>query len=689
MRTKGLDLKNLIKYSVFSWIMLLSAITFGQPDSTKSYISDLYQSWLNTYYDYSFEHVSGKTDHMQALFEKQFDDSNRVRNFLAEFKSLESEFYKKDYGIGFNAGFLNNPTGGEQDFDNIIYRSRFISDIGWDILRSGYLHNRLKAQIAANESKIALIEDKELQKNARFAILWNYIIYQFNIQKIEILDERMKLAEDKIEVIKKLYLLNLVDQEELLKNLEALAEIRSMYKVYADFNEQLQQEYLFESTDTLELPLIDIQYSLIRDKLNGEQEDSIVFYLKENIDLENRFINEVSLRTSVRYSYYDLATITPSSRDFFSLGLTLGIPLNFNRKVKKEWIELQKESVSFIPEEERIALQKAILTNYYEYRYKLKQFTSMHYKRLMYEELLRKENARYSVDYLSFNPVSSLRILDDLMKIDIEMIDLKQQMYLKLIAIHADLPFTEIEDLYSIYIPENQDQKIYSSDRAIYIWDNIFAEKSLPFLISYMDKAEFERAVISFNNDSSHNNQKIKFIDTLSSGNIEIEIMTGRNSLIEEDPVPYFEKIFAGLDFTKISAVHLDVEPHTLADWDQKKKEYLDKYIDLLDKAKTYCEQRNVSLSVSVPVHYPEEYLQKIYEYADLVYFMAYENIKTDYILRKVKDFPENKTVIALRTEDFTNMLEIESKIIDLQEAYKPVFFAIHDLRRIIELEKK
>ena len=667
----------------------MPAILCSQEDSTKIYIEDLYKNWQNTYSAYTGDYDIGRPDEASILFANDFADSIYVDNYIANLKDKEAEFYRKDYGIGLNAGFLHNPTGGEQDFDNIIYRSRFISSVGWDILRSGYVHNRLKAQIAENEKSIALIEDKEIRKNASFAIIWNYIIYQFNLQKIQVLDDRMSLAQDKIDAVKKLYFLNKVDETELLKHLESIAEIRSMYKVYKDFNEQLKIEYNFQDQDSLKLPLIDIKYEEIEHFLDGKKEDSIVFYEKENIDLKNKFINEISLRTSLRYSYYDLVTNNPSSRDFISLGVSLGIPLNFNHKVKKEWMDIQKESLEYIPEKERIQLQKSILTNYYEFRYKLKQYTGMHYKRLLYRELLRKENARYSIDYLSFNPVSSLRVLDDLLKIDIEMLDLKQQMYLKLISIHADMTHNDINDLYTVTQLDKELEKVYSSNRSVYVWDDIFNESKNAFLLRYIEKEKFQNVIISYNKAQENNDEKLNFIDSLKLQGVGIEIMTGKNSLLGQNPNDYYNLITKSLDLDNIDALHLDVEPHTFDDWKENKTKYLNEYIELLDKTRDYCDQRKISLSVSVPLHYPKDYLQMIYDRVDKVYFMAYENVDTDYIVRKVKDFDREKTIISLRTEDFRNLLEIEMKIIDIQSKYQPLEFTIHDLRRMINLEKK
>jgi hypothetical protein len=275
------------------------------------------------------------------------------------------------------------------------------------------------------------------------------------------------------------------------------------------------------------------------------------------------------------------------------------------------------------------------------------------------------------------------------MKIDIEMLDLKQQMYLKLISIHTEIPYSEVNELYTIHELDDEFEKIYSSKRSIYIWDNIFDNYDLSFLLNYIEKADFNKVIISYNQKQNNNKIKNSFINTLFNKGVQVEIMTGKNSLLGSSPISYYDSITQSLDFNKINALHIDVEPHTFDDWSSNKAFYLDQYLVLLDESLIFCKKNNIKLSVSIPLHFPKEYIEKIYQRSDLVYFMAYENIKTDYIVRKVKDFDASKTIIALRTEDFKNLLEIETKIIDIQTQYVPNQFVIHDLRRVIEFEKQ
>ena len=71
---------------------------------------------------------------------------------------------------------------------------------------------------------------------------------------------------------------------------------------------------------------------------------------------------------------------------------------------------------------------------------------------------------------------------------------------------------------------------------------------------------------------------------------------------------------------------------------------------------------------------------------------MCYENVKSEYIERKVKPYVDNgkkKLILAFRTEDFGNRIEMEDKIKDLQKLTNLNAFAYHDLRRIISFDQR
>ena len=110
-----------------------------------------------------------------------------------------------------------------------------------------------------------------------------------------------------------------------------------------------------------------------------------------------------------------------------------------------------------------------------------------------------------------------------------------------------------------------------------------------------------------------------------------------------------------------------------------------------MGKISTYCNAHELKLAVSIPVHYGQKVVDKLLAITDEIYFRCYENVKTSYIVNKVKPFIDNgkdKIVLALRTEDFANRIEMEDKIKELKTLTSVNAFAYHDLRRMVSFDR-
>jgi hypothetical protein len=186
--------------------------------------------------------------------------------------------------------------------------------------------------------------------------------------------------------------------------------------------------------------------------------------------------------------------------------------------------------------------------------------------------------------------------------------------------------------------------------------------------------------------------EKRKFIE-FANENAEVHYMLGENSLFySEDIAGYLNQILDKYGEVQPTGIHVDIEPHTFDEWPTEKAKLLSQYLEMMGKISTFCDDHKLQLSVSIPLHYGEEVIDKLLVICDHIYFMCYENVKTSYIVNKVKPFLDNgkdKLVLALRTEDFANRIEMEHKIKELQEQTSLSSFAYHDLRRMISFDKK
>ena len=555
-----------------------------------------------------------------------------------------------------------------------------------DLLSSGLFANNTKAQIKRNEYEIRRLQSPEEVKQSERYLKWHNIIYQFNLKKIEVLRSRETLAAEVVQVATKLNYLKYLSQQDLLKAISSHAEIQSMLNIYESYNDQLASELKISNQQNVEFPPIDLDYTYSYKLLTSEEPDSIASLMIENIELADKTINEFKLKPFVAFNYFDLVSESPSYRSYVAVGVTVGAPLNFNSKNRAE-LRDAKAKLALTPMGSRPEVQQDVLTQFYEFRYKLKQYTNLHYKRVSISELLRKEQARYEVSNLAFNPITALKLIDNMMQVDIEMIDTKQQMYLKALNIYTDLPYSKANSLVHPISMKRTDGSPDHSN-SIYVWSNTIRKYDPAVLAHYLNLNPFKKATLSFNSNTEDQKRANLFIDQLISENIEVEIMIGKNKLIDGGFTEYMHKLESQFDAKKITSINLDVEPHTKDDWHENKPMYLKKYHALVKEARNYCDSQGWQLTVSIPTHYPEEDIRKIYEQVDGVYFMCYENVKTDFIVRKTNIYPKGKTFIALRTNDFSNRLDMENKYRELNMTTTVAGYLVHDLGSLLEFDE-
>ena len=671
-------------------ICCCSIYSFGQDNEVSNYINDLYKTWDSVYLNYRTFHDGGDSTAAINLIKKvpiisTETEISSVEGLKQQVLLNEAKVLDGDIGLGIRGDYIYNLDPGIGFDDNLFYTQKFRVGLEMDILNSGYFANNDKARIKYNELEIRKLQSPEEEKKRERYLKWHNIIYQFNLKKIEILTTREELAANRVSMATKLNHFKYLSQEELIKTISSHAEIQSMLNIYESYNQQLASELQVKDETAIHYPLIDLDYSYSYKLITTEQPDSIASLMIENIKLSDKTINEFRLRPFFAYNFYDLVTDNPSNRNYFSVGLTVGAPLNFNSKNRAD-LRDAKTNLALVPTASNPEIQADVLTQFYEFRYKLKQYSNLYYKRKTFNELIRQERVKHDISPLSFNPMAALKLMDQLMQIDIEMIDAKQQMYLKALNIYTDLPYSQANKLVHP-IDLSKTEKDYGHQNSIYVWSNTVLNNDPAILAHYIDLNPFHKTTISFNSNPKAQEKTIHFINLLTQEGIDVEIMIGKNKLINGGFKEYMSTIEPKLDWSKISAIHLDVEPHTNDDWHENKQEYLKKYHTLLESAKTYCDKKNIQLGVSIPTHYPEEDIRKIYEVADQVYFMCYENVKTDFIVRKTNIYPVEKTYIALRTNDFKNRLEMEEKFNELNTITKVAGFVIHDLGSLLEFD--
>jgi hypothetical protein len=631
--------------------------------------------------------VMGKSQ-VLSFFEP--DLSSQSIQMSDSINNLKKDYLRKDIGLDFKSNYVKNQKSDLLNLDdNLPFVSRYQSTIEWDLLKSGLFANRKEAKKLDLQSQINNSMNKYATNKNSYLDSYNSIIQSFNNQKSALLKNRENLLSKLNGSLSRLYLSNTLQQNEWFEIQQRLAENKSLNQIYIPYNEVSKSSFVL--INNIQFPVFDINEAELMKFQHSFHQDSLEFYFKQINKLSENWLNTVSLSPFTRFNYYNLLTGTEaSSRAFMSFGANLSIPLDFNRSKLKSINELEmKQTIESIHNQHQFYYEE-LANDLYEYRYHLYQYTNLFYKRSVIDDAITIEKIKRELNPANYSPIKACKLVDDYYRIELEMLEVNQKMYLKLLRIHQKNSKISMNDLVKPFdlLGTNKSDSIRS--KSVYIWSKTLQKFSPDFLFQYIKMNDFDKVIMAIQEDSI-STQNI-FCSYLAKNKIEVELMLGSNkAFFEKDFQLYLKNKLANVDLVNVNTIHLDIEPHTFSDWKENKESYLKQYLKIVQEASTFSKSKGVKLSVSIPLYYSEEITKQILETVDLVYFMAYENINEDYILKKIKPYESkyNKIVLAFRTEDFSNRSILDNYISNAISKFNVSKFAIHDLGRLILLDTK
>ncbi|MBC7863529.1 MAG: hypothetical protein IAF38_11175 [Bacteroidia bacterium] len=634
----------------------------------------------------SFSDVSdsSKTDPFKLKTE---DNTNyRLNELLIKAKKKEREIYKKTTGLELFGNYTENFNSPfyESD-DNVIFRRRAQMGVDWSIFNNGWYENKIRAKQTDYEIKALKETMVKAGRSKNFNAVKSAIFYSFNKLKTDLLDQRKILSEKHITEAEKLFELKQLTKENYLKILQNKTDISSQLSVYRDYNMAIESA-LAQNMTELNLPLVDIDLFKVFSASVVPAIDSSWYYKVKKQELEYNKWRKLNLHAQVKYNYFDLVTASTNNRHFVSAGITFGLPLQLTRKPRLELLETEKEIIKLQNTQQNGEINYIILNLCYEYRYKLKQYLNLLEKRNYFYELVRIERVKHEFNDLEFNPSVALLMIDDIYKIDLELLDLKQDMYRHLLEISDKLPDMDIN---KVIIPVNLIEK-NPPIRAVYVWSAALDSLGADFISEYCQLNNFNRIIVSAKPEKAYMK---KVNELLSKTNAAVELMVGKNKLLTEgNYLAYFEEIKKEVDFSRVKALHLDIEPHTMDEFKAGKELLFGKYKTMLGVASDFTRQNKILLSVSIPLSYPDDVLKSIDSLCDQIYLMAYENTNEDFIFKKSleeRKIDLKRLVIAQRTKDFSNKVELNEKIKTLIEKLAIKNYAVHDIDDLVKMDEK
>ena len=651
-------------------------------------VSDLFE---NQILDYSQEKVVTDTNLVSRLFTLNFDSTSSIYLDSA-YKAQLAKRYRGDIGLSFNTWYIYNTEPGFGPNEDVYYTQRANLTLGMDLLNSGLYDNRLQARRIENDIKIQQIKKKEIESIYRYEDIYNYIIYIFNTEKLNTIDERINLLNRQIQIIEMLYTTKDKTWEEVIELKGKIARAQNMYNKWQNYNNLLRDK-IMANTDlpvdfnASKLPVLEpIPDSLFAQSMldsTGNFEELMQLEM-ENIELKNKSLQNYTLRPFVRYNLIDQDQ--PFDRTYASAGVSLTVPINFHGSKSVNKYEQQLVTDNHYKKEKNDGHE--LLNYYYEYSFKYEQLIDFYYTKFKIEERLRREIIKYQFGDISFSPLMAINYMDELMANKLEIIDLKQNLYLKLLRmseyVEKETPMEYCKEL----SPSDLLFK-YQQKRSTYIWSKFFNAQDNLFLIHYLSNNEIKKVFLS-PGPQPLNDKIVDFNKIANKHYITSIAMIGNNKLaLEVNETELSDKLneLVSLGF---KGFHFDIEPQTFPDWEGNQEFYINNILKVLQIARGIADQNGLEVSMSISIHYPESAIQKIYPFCDEVYLMAYERPDIEFIKRKTQEefnLDANKTIISIRTKDFPNRLVMEKFIELLDQEMDLEKIAIHDLGTLFELD--
>ncbi|MEO1263206.1 MAG: hypothetical protein AAFZ15_30630 [Bacteroidota bacterium] len=458
-------------------------------------INDLGKTSLEKEEEYNLYVV----DAIMNLKDAELEPINRDRYYDLKIKQLE-----QDWGLNLRAQVNNNFDNyffNQDEFDDQLTPLRVRAGLDWEIMRNGLLAHQNKIQQLKNEKQIDWITYDKQKNTERYFYRYNILIYYFNVEKIKLLRERKKLLEEQLQLLYRIYYIRDIMFEEIIAMKGQLEQLEVQLNNYLEYNALMESiigiNQFPTDIDVMKLPVVDLNINdLLKDSahvLNLDWTDALE---RENDRLKNAPVNDISLRVQL---FQNLGFADPNSprQTYTSGGLVASVPLEFlyrgdiNEQIADENASIRKQQSKY----SNLNTATEITNYYYEFNYKMKQYVEFLYKYMLYEEKLRVEQVDkvHFTDY--YQPFRILKYYDQLQLVKLELIDLKQQLYLFLLKIYSKTNLKSLKD-YLRPIASNDYYAKLPASRTIFMKEADFKKYDAHFIENYLRFNDFNYAIL-------------------------------------------------------------------------------------------------------------------------------------------------------------------------------------------------
>ena len=648
-------------------------------------VSDIFMDAVN---GSVYNDIHGDTSLLNKIFVTNYT-SNDVGQAYHAAIDQKIKAQRGDFGLNIKGDYTENFTPGLSVDEDLTFKRRFYLGLEWDIIKGGLFDagnkiHQLKMQSILKEYEILETSEKE---NYRY--LFNYINYIFNEQKLKLLEERKGLIKKQLKFTKELYHLRYVGWEKVLKYQEKLEDIDQYIYQFEKFNKHIAAnipDTLITAGLTAEhLPLFDVDLDSLMMMYYGHHEEDTVTQIKLALYKDQiKWWKDITLKPFVRYNIYE--NEFNAMRSYGSAGVSLRVPLRFHNKQKL----MRSQELIYSSEQfnELEAGGNELVNIYAEFGFKLKQIKSFYYKKILNDELIRKELVKKEYRDVAFNPVYTLGLIDDKKAIESEIVDLKKRMYINLVRLAFYLEDRKPTNFITVLKPSDFTGR-YEGSVKMFVTNKDIKANSPEGIVNYLWKNEFMDVIVENNGNELSDDLKL-MTEKSSFANIFYTVMkqipdSGRYPDVAADMSQVLQ-----WDNAQIIGLHYEMNMNSVNDSMSEQDE-----VDLSDWVSSISSEvskSSIRLSIGIPSGLSINVLNRIFRKFDLVFVHDTgtpnaERVSSQYASEI--NLNSDKFVLALSGTNFANRIHLEDYLSNLYNSVGVNNFAFSNFSGMMTVDYK
>lgn len=394
---------------------------------------------------------------LDSLYTVGFSDLGQLKDQIFR---RESENYSKDYGISAGVSISNS----EFNLEDNGFSTRM--RVNMDVLNNGWASNKMEAERKELQKELMALHGDVETLNHNYGIYYDFLIYLFNLEKEPIITELLDVTNELEYNYTNLYYNKLATFEEVIDARSKINRYQSLLIAIHNYNDIVSEIILSNPLPIIEDDLNHIYDIRIDDLKNALARDSIQS-MKERLHkavVLNKYKknNLPRLQLSTGYRIRDIGLT--SGRLFFSLSFTKDLSPN-TQKVQ----DMELQLIEYRNEIETYQKSKELANLYFEYQYKMKQYKTQQYKKYHYDERSRVNRVKNEILDIA-SGVESLNVTADSLMVELEIVEIRQQMFVKLLQLKQLIYPLNIGDFLK-KIPIDDDAPRYAGNRFYLVKD--------------------------------------------------------------------------------------------------------------------------------------------------------------------------------------------------------------------------